>query len=384
MVAARAMDMLLRPPDLAYVSPPPAEDASAAETTHTASQEKSAAPAIVDSKGFNILVINDDHSECELIAQALGEYTVETVHDGVTGLAKLISFKPDLVILDVDLPIIDGFKVLAHIRSSLNMPIIIVSGSRVRASDRMLSTELGADYYMTKPYSIKELQQKSRQLIARYRGIDSWIITGPRDSHAGQDRPVSGASSQLQHAAHTSPDNHRFVAYNEFAAEVEKRIYIAFDNGPCFSVVGCRLSDMTASAGRSAIRLYEVVRTLIRETDVISTNPRNDMVVLLADADRSGARAFVARLRERVMEELGQGLLVWVRSFPELEESNDPSMPGRSIASSSQFNRRASDRRNRDDSPPAQGPSRTPTGPLSARKAAATGPARSENPNPEN
>jgi DNA-binding response OmpR family regulator len=322
----------------------------------------------LNPKEFNVLVINDDQAECEFIAEALSEYNVETVHDGVAGLAKLISFKPDLVVLDVDLPIIDGFKVLAHIRSSLNMPIIIVSGSRVRASDRMLSAELGADYYLTKPYSVKELRHKARQLIARYRGISSWIVTAPREGLAGRDRHGQGAADLPERAAPAS-DTHGFVSYSEFASQVEDRIQVALDKGPAFSVVGCRLSELTANAGRTAFRLYEMIRTLVRETDVVSTNPRNDMLILLVDADAAGARAFVTRLRTRVMDEMSHSLLVWVRSFPDLEEVSDSSQAEKNPTDKGQFNRRASDRRNRDDE--------GAPGLFSARRAAASG-ARTE------
>src|SRR5258705_173065 len=95
----------------------------------------------------------------------------------MSGLTKLISFKPDLVVLDFDLPVIDGSKVLTLIRSALNVPIVIISGLRLRALDRVMASELGADYYLTKPFSTKELKHKARQLIARYRGINSWITT---------------------------------------------------------------------------------------------------------------------------------------------------------------------------------------------------------------
>jgi DNA-binding response OmpR family regulator len=360
--------MLLRPPDFKDDSPTLAETADIKPPPRAASQESVIAPASLNPKDFNVLVIDDDQTECDFITEALSEYNVETVHDGVAGLAKLISFKPDLVVLDVDLPIIDGFKVLAHIRSSLNMPIIIVSGSRVRASDRMLSAELGADYYLTKPYSAKELRHKARQLIARYRGISSWIVTAPRESPAGRDRPVQGAAASPTPRA-PETDAHGFVSYSEFASQVENRIHIAIDKGPAFSVVGCRLSEMTANAGRTAFRLYEMIRALVRETDVVSTNPRNDMLILLVDADTAGARAFVTRLRTRVMEDMSHNLLVWVRSFPDLKEVSDTPQTEKSPADRGQFNRRASDRRN-------QGDDISP-GIFGARKAAATG-ARAE------
>jgi len=301
----------------------------------------------VNPKEFNVLVIDDDVASSESSAQALSEYHVEIVHDGISGLAKLISFRPDLVVLNVDLPIVDGFKILGHIRASLNMPIIIVSGSRVRASDRLLSTELGADYYLTKPFSVKELRHKARQLIARHRGISSWIVTSARNESkppvASNDAPRAERRGVRQGAAAAAAaaEADYFISYSDFVARVEKGVKAAIDNGMSFSVVGCRVPKMTAAGGQAAIRLLELVRELVRDSDVISTNPNNDIVALLADADATGARAFVGRLRERVSRELNQEPSLWMRSFPDLDDKVEP--VGAAVASYNP-NRRASDR----------------------------------------
>jgi DNA-binding response OmpR family regulator/KaiC/GvpD/RAD55 family RecA-like ATPase len=333
-IAARAVEILLRPPESEAGPHPAAKAIAPSVPPRPAAQAAPVAAASVNPKDFNILVIDDDPVSCEQVAQALGEYTVEIVHDGVSGLAKLISFKPDLVILDVDLPIVDGFKVLAHIRSSLNMPIVILSGTRVRASDRMLSAELGADYFMTKPFSGKELQQKARQLIARYRGINSWIITAPaaaaRPAAEQPPAPKQGGGRIAEPVIMSiESGDDQFTPYEDFAVEIERRVRVAMDDGEPFSIVGCRLPRMTSNGGHVALRLFEMVSTLVRDTDLISTNPRNDLVILLADADASGARAFINRLRERVLVETNHEPSVWLRSFPELEEATEAAAPPR-------------------------------------------------------
>ena len=345
LVTSRAVEILLRPPEsraepMTHISIPdlPVSAKAGMDVTQNA-----------QPKDFNVLVINDDASSCETVAQTLGDYTVEVVHDGVSGLAKLISFKPDLIILDVDLPIIDGFKVLAHIRTSLNMPIIIVSGSHMRASDRVLAAELGADYYLTKPFSAKELRQKARQLIARYRGIASWIITSPAASEPRaqveqQPESKTAHAPSAEAAVHSFVDPiEEFVRYEDFVAQVEKSVKTGINNGSSFSIVGCRLPDMTANGGLVAIRLYELVRTLVRDTDLVSTNPRNDLVILLADADTAGARAFIARMREQILKEMNLEPTVWVRSFPDLEETTD-STPSSNNTANATPSRRATDR----------------------------------------
>ncbi len=304
-LAARATEVLLRPPD-APTAPPEAAFAAAPAP-------EASAPTAIQPGDCNVLVIDDDPTSCDLIAQTLDSYTLEIVHDGMSGLAKLISFKPDLVVLSLDLPIIDGFKVLEHMRQGLNVPVILITGTRMRASDRVLAAELGADYYLTKPYSPKELRHKARQLIARYRGINSWITASasaapPESAAPPPDEPVAVPGEP-------------FTSYQKFTAQVEERVRATLESNATFAIVGCRLPQMTARGGHLALRLYDLVRRLIRETDLMSTNPRNDIVILLTDANAGGARAFVSRLRERVVSEMNQEPGIWLRSFPDLEEA---------------------------------------------------------------
>lgn len=342
-IAARAVELLLRPPESELLAPPTSFPGAARQAAHAEID----GPINVQPKDYKVLVIVDDPNSCDLVSQTLAEYTVESAHDGMSGLAKLISFKPDLVVLDVDLPIIDGFKVLEHIRLSLNMPIIIVSGSRVRASDRLLAAELGADYYLTKPFSVKELRHKARQLIARYRGIGSWIInarmtTNDRAGHEDESGRNAPRLVEPMILSIGSQDD-QFTPYHDFAAQVENRVKEAMEKGAAFSVVGCRLPGMTANGGQMALKLFELVRTLVRDTDLISTNPRNDLVVLLADAGASGARAFASRLRERAIEQTQQEPSVWMRSFPDLEEATEVMASAYAPANGNKRNRRASD-----------------------------------------
>ena len=333
-IAARAVELLLRPPEQEAETQRPATVPQRRRVDRDLAHTEPAGDVEIHPKDFNVLIISDDSESSDLVTQALRDYTLEIVHDGVSGLAKLIAFKPDLVVLDYDLPVIDGSKVLSLIRSALNVPIVIVSGFRMRAIDRVMASELGADYYLTKPFSMNELKHKARQLIARYRGIDSWIMTTPdTERHKPPTRDPHAASEELEEI---------FTPYDEFAGEVEKRVKAAMETGAPFSIVGCRISHMTANGGRVALRLFDIVRSLARENDLMSTNPRNDLVVLLADADSSGAQAFAGRLRDRVVEDLMEDPTLWMRSFPDLEESTDENSAVSSTASG-ESSRRSSD-----------------------------------------
>ncbi|HWN98729.1 MAG TPA: response regulator [Blastocatellia bacterium] len=329
-IAARAVETLLRQPKTRSSRPAPtatAEPASAAQKGQS-----------VEAGNFKVLVIDDDTDSCALIAESLRDFTVEQVHDGVSALGKLISYKPDLVVLDVDLPVVDGFKVLAHIRASLNVPVIIVSGTLLRASDRVLSAELGADYLLTRPFSAKELRHKARQLIARYRGIDSWII-GPQSRAAGYSVRSSDRADEV-----AGSDEQLFTPYRDFVEELENRVKGVLNQGSALSVVGCRVPQMATAQGCVAqARLRELVRRVVRETDLTSTNPPGDVVVLLADAGTSGARAFASRLRETVAQKMNQEPSLWMRSFPELEEIGEPASSPAKATNGSSIGRRATD-----------------------------------------
>ena len=331
-MAKRAAELLLTPPAAAEDQTQKEEAAPRSQPTE---RPQPLGDAEVQAKDFNVLIIEDDAETCENLIQTLAEYTLEVVHDGMSGLAKLLAFKPDLVVLGFDLPIIDGFKILRLVRSALNVPVIIVSGSRMRAIDRVMASEIGADYFVTKPFSTRELKHKARQLIARYRGIDSWIVNPPRRSDSERRGHVHKSAS----ASEPEP----FAPYHAFEAAVEKRVREAKEGDPPFSVLGCALEGMTAAGGALALRLFEIVHELKRETDVTSTNLRNELVVLLQDADSRGARAFADRLRLRVMEELNREPALWVRSFPILEEAAEAASAS-AAAQGAALGRRSSDK----------------------------------------
>ncbi len=290
-------------------------------------------PAI-NPKDFRVLVIDHDRVSRDFLARSMSEYTVEAAEEGLGGLAKLRSFGPDLLILDFDLPIVDGFKMLAQIRRNFNLPIIVVSSSHLRASDRVRASELGADHYLTKPVVARELRHKARQLIARHRGLDSWITTGSDDS---SEQPRAADLFANHHTIEGRP----FLPFGYFAAQVEKCVKSASEGGPSFSVVGCRLPGGRAGRGGTSIQLFDLMRSTVRDTDLISTNSQNEFVVLLSEADANGGKAFVNRLRERVKSNFNEEPSIWMRSFPELKETRGPL---RSSQEGGNFNRRASDR----------------------------------------
>lgn len=116
-----------------------------------------------------ILIVDDDNNIAELIALYLTKECFETkiVNDGEEALKEFVSFRPDLIILDLMLPGVDGFEICRQIRSQKNTPIIMVSAKKDDI-DKIRGLGLGADDYMTKPFSPSELVARVKAHLARY------------------------------------------------------------------------------------------------------------------------------------------------------------------------------------------------------------------------
>ncbi len=115
-----------------------------------------------------ILVVEDDAHVSDMIQLALERegYRVLKAFDGARGLDMARAQRPDLVVLDLMLPIMDGFSVCRAIRQSQQTPILILT-ARSDEVDKVLGLELGADDYLTKPFSPRELVARIRAILRR-------------------------------------------------------------------------------------------------------------------------------------------------------------------------------------------------------------------------
>jgi len=116
-----------------------------------------------------ILIVDDDANIAELISLYLTKECFDTqiVHDGEQALLQLDSFAPNLILLDLMLPGIDGYQVCREVRSKSNVPIIMLS-AKGEIFDKVLGLELGADDYIMKPFDSKELVARVKALLRRY------------------------------------------------------------------------------------------------------------------------------------------------------------------------------------------------------------------------
>ncbi|MFC5218508.1 response regulator [Streptomyces coerulescens] len=116
----------------------------------------------------HVLVAEDDEMQAELIRRSLLSegHTATVVHDGSAALDAARRLRPDLVVLDLMLPVIDGFGVCRVLRRDDDIPVLMLT-ARSAEDDVLLGLELGADDYMTKPYSPRELMARIRTVLRR-------------------------------------------------------------------------------------------------------------------------------------------------------------------------------------------------------------------------
>lgn len=117
-----------------------------------------------------ILIVDDDENIAELISLYLTKECFETsiVYDGESALEAVKTFEPNLILLDLMLPGIDGYQVCREVRASSSIPIIMLS-AKGEIFDKVLGLELGADDYMEKPFDTKELVARVKAVLRRYK-----------------------------------------------------------------------------------------------------------------------------------------------------------------------------------------------------------------------
>lgn len=125
-----------------------------------------------------ILVVEDDTSLREALAYNLKreEYAVQAVGDGRVALETARKTHPDLVLLDLMLPGLDGFEVCRILRQEMNIPILILT-ARDDEIDRVIGLEIGADDYITKPFSMRELMARVKAHLRRERLIRQEVVS---------------------------------------------------------------------------------------------------------------------------------------------------------------------------------------------------------------
>ncbi len=121
-----------------------------------------------------VLIVDDDNNIAELISLYLIKECFETliVNDGESALNEFEKFAPNIILLDLMLPGIDGYQVCREIRKQHDTPIIMLS-AKGEVFDKVLGLELGADDYMIKPFDSKELVARVKAILRRYKPVSA-------------------------------------------------------------------------------------------------------------------------------------------------------------------------------------------------------------------
>lgn len=125
-----------------------------------------------------ILIVDDDNNIAELISLYLTKecYDTKIVNDGEDALEAFESYNPNMILLDLMLPGIDGYQVCREVRTKSNVPIIMLS-AKGEIFDKVLGLELGADDYIMKPFDSKELVARVKAVLRRFQPVKTAATT---------------------------------------------------------------------------------------------------------------------------------------------------------------------------------------------------------------
>ena len=151
----------------------------------------------------NVLIVDDDPHIRQLLSFAFGKAGIETreAGDGEAALEQVGASAPDLIILDINMPRMDGLEVCRRVRADSEIPILFLS-SRDEELDRVLGIEMGADDYVTKPFSPREVVARAKAIIRR---------TAGRPSDAKGETSAAASGTVIQHGE-LSLDTEAWVA----------------------------------------------------------------------------------------------------------------------------------------------------------------------------
>ncbi|HST52717.1 MAG TPA: response regulator transcription factor [Pyrinomonadaceae bacterium] len=141
--------------------------------------------AEIDERKLNLLVVEDDEKILEAISEYFSRagYSVQTAVDGLSGVQSALNDRPDAIVLDLMLPKMDGLAVCRELREKAPYIPILMLTAKDDVVDKVLGLEMGADDYITKPFSLRELEARIKSVMRRARVAAR--------TEAGEDAPIT-------------------------------------------------------------------------------------------------------------------------------------------------------------------------------------------------
>ncbi len=182
-------------------------------------------------KNVKVLVVDDDSNICELLRLYLEKenYDVKVVYDGRTAVDTVSSFQPDIMLLDVMMPKLDGWQVCREVRKFSQVPIIMIT-AKGEVFDKVLGLELGADDYVTKPFDTKEVvarvkavlrrsstEEESQELVVKY---DKLVINKTNYEMLVNGESIDTPPKELELIFHLASNPNRVYTRDQLLDEV--------------------------------------------------------------------------------------------------------------------------------------------------------------------
>lgn len=257
---------------------------------------------------LRILVVDDHPDNVEIINVRLSSrgYQIDTATNGEEALHKVKDNPPDLILLDVMMPLMDGYEVSRRIKNDPDLPFIpiILVTARDSTQDKVDGLDAGADDYLTKPVNFPELEARVRSMLR---------IKRLQDELDQKNRELEYANKQLRKLSITDGltqlFNHRHI--HELLHEEFERTKRSAEPMAVVMMDLDRFKHVNDTYGHPTgdVILYEtanILRQTVREIDMVGRYGGEEFVVILPGADEQAAHQFAERVRQAVADNLYQ------------------------------------------------------------------------------